>query len=194
MEKQPSPHTPASIARNIGIGVITPVLAATIIYFLGINKSDSSDFKKKKEATIKTWSAYIQNKGVLTTVFKQMKNVDSTMEIETMRSNVYHEIDITVDNMENIKKEPNADQRVYSTIDIVEQQIKEMKPMMGKMIDDMIAFSATEPTPEGLEIFGKQLTEDIAKKMLGLVQRDSIRLATFYEGLNKDYNITLPKH
>ncbi|GAB2815517.1 hypothetical protein [Ferruginibacter profundus] len=194
MEKQPSPHSAASIARNIGIGVVTPVLAATIIYFLGFNKNEGSDFKKKKEATIKTWTAYVQNRGILSTVFKQFEHVDSSMEIETLRNNIYHEIDITIDNMENIKKEPNADQRVYSTIDIVEQQIKEMKPIMGKMIDDMISFSATEQTPESVEIFQQQQMEDVAKKMRGLMQRDSIRLATFYEGLNKDYNVTLPKH
>ncbi|MGG9963580.1 hypothetical protein [Ferruginibacter sp. SUN106] len=194
MEKQPSPHSPASIARNIGIGVVTPVLAATIIYFLGFNRNEGSDFKKKKEATIKTWTAYVQNRGILSSVFKEFEHVDTTMEIETLRNNIYHEIDITIDNMENIKKEPNADQRVYSTIDIVEQQIKDMKPIMGKMIDDMITFSSAEQTPESVEVFQQQQKEDVSRKMHGLMQRDSIRLATFYEGLNKDYNITLPKH
>ncbi len=193
MEKQPSQHTPASIARNIGIGVITPVLAATIIYFFGFNRNDTTEFKKKKDATVRTWSAFVQNKSIFSTVFKQMN--DSTItDIEVMRSRVNHEIDITLDNMENIKKEPNADQRVYSTIDITMQQIKEIKPIMNKFIDDMIAYSATNPSDDALKTFAVQKQEDIVAQMIDLRQRDSVRLSVFYDGLNKDYDVTLPKH
>lgn len=191
MEKQPAKNAVSSIAKNIGIGVVTPVLAATIIYFLGFNKNDDADFKKKKEATVQTWNVFVQNKGIFSTVMKQLASSD---DLEVTRKNINHEIDVTIDNMENIKKEPNADQRVYSTIDITAQQIREIKPLMNKFLDDILAYAAKDPTEEEGKAFILQLGEGLKTEMAGLRQRDSIRLAVFYDGLNKDYKVTLPKN
>ncbi|MGF2414158.1 MAG: hypothetical protein ACQUYJ_17635, partial [Ferruginibacter sp.] len=170
---------------------VTPVLAATIIYFLGFNKNDDADFKKKKEATVQTWNVFIQNKGIFSTVMKQLA---SSNDLEVTRKNINHEIDVTIENMENIKKEPNADQRVYSTIDITAQQIKEIKPLMNKFLDDILAYAAKDPTEEEGKAYILQLGEGLKTEMAGLRQRDSIRLAVFYDGLNKDYNVTLSKN
>ncbi|NOT93381.1 hypothetical protein [Ferruginibacter sp.] len=191
MEKRPVTSSAKSIAKNIGIGVVTPVLAATIIYFLGFNKNDDADFKKKKEATVQTWNVFIQNKGIFSTVMKQLA---SSNDLEVTRKNINHEIDVTIENMENIKKEPNADQRVYSTIDITAQQIKEIKPLMNKFLDDILAYAAKDPTEEEGKAYILQLGEGLKTEMAGLRQRDSIRLAVFYDGLNKDYNVTLSKN
>jgi hypothetical protein len=191
MEKQPVTSSAKTIAKNIGIGVVTPVLAATIIYFLGFNKNDDADFKKKKEATVQTWNVFIQNKGIFSTVMKQLA---SSNDLEVTRKNINHEIDVTIENMENIKKEPNADQRVYSTIDITAQQIKEIKPLMNKFLDDILAYAAKDPTEEEGKAYILQLGEGLKAEMAGLRQRDSIRLAVFYDGLNKDYNVTLSKN
>jgi len=191
MEKQPTQHTPASIARNIGIGVVTPVLAATIIYFLGFNRSSDTDFKKKKEATEKTWAAYVQNKEIFSSVFDQM---NKTTDIEATRKNINHEIDVTVANMENIKKEPGADQRVYSTIDITTSQMQDVRSVTNKFLDDMSTFQVTNPTEAEGRAFIEGRAIAFKKDVSDIRQRDSIRLATFYEGLNKDYSVTLPKH
>lgn len=186
--KQSSGH---SMVKNIAMGVVTPVLAATIIYFLGFNNKDESkvEFKKRKEATEKAWAAYIQNRGIFSTV---MKDLGKSGDIEVTRSNINHEIDVTVGNLENIKKEPNADQRVYSSVDIVIQQMKDMKPIMNKFLDDINAYIATNPTEEQGQAFILDLGEGLKQQMGQLRQRDSLRLATFYEGLNKDYKTTLP--
>lgn len=191
MDKQPAPHSVSSIARNIGIGVVTPVLAATIIYFLGFNKGDNTEFKKKKEATISTWAVFVQNKAIFSSVFDQM---NKSGDIEKTRASTNHEIDVTLLNMENLKKEANADQRVYSTIDITIQQMKELKPMFNKFFDDILTYAATNPTEEEGQIFIQKLGSDFKKEVDELKNRDSIRLNTFYEGLNKDYNIKLPKN
>lgn len=191
MENQPTKHSAASIARNIGIGVVTPVLAAAIIYFLGFNNSDGAEFKKKKEATVKAWTAFIQNKGIFTSVFKQMDNIT---DAEVLRKNINHEIDITVDNMENIKKESNADQKVYSTIDITVEQIKEIKPIMNKFLDDVAALDASNATEVETKAVMADMQDGLFKQMQDLAKRDSIRLATYYEALNKEYEVILPKH
>lgn len=191
MEKQPSQHTPASIARNIGIGVITPVLAATIIYFLGFNRNDDAEFKKKKTATIEAWNSYEQNKEIFSKVFKQM---DSAADIEVTRKKINYQMDAAVANLENVKKESNADLRVFSSVDLTIQQIKELKPLLNKYLDDILAYAATNPSEtEGLA-FVDSIAPILKQEAIQLKQRDSIRMATYYEGLNKDYGITYPKH
>jgi hypothetical protein len=193
MEEKPVKHSSgsSSMVKNVVVGVLTPVLAATIIYFLGFNNRDDgkAGFKKKKEATEKAWSAYIQNRGIFSTV---MKDLGKSGDIEVTRNNINHEIDVTVDNMENIKKEPDADQRVYSSVDIIMQQMKEMKGIMNKFLDDMTAFEATNPSEEEGMKFIKGRANDLKLQMVQLAQRDSLRLAVFYDGLNKDYKTTLP--
>lgn len=192
MENKPAKQSSGgTLARSIAIGVITPVLAATIIYFLGFNNKDDgkAEFKRKKEATEKAWSAYLENRGIFSAV---MKELGRSGDIEISRKNINHEIDITVNNLETIKKEPNADQRVYSSVDIVIQQMKDMKPIMNKFLDDINNYAATNPTEAEGNAFVLGLGEDLNRQMVQLRQRDSLRLAVFYEGLNKDYKIILP--
>jgi hypothetical protein len=187
MEKQPSQHTPASIARNIGIGVITPVLAATIIYFLGFNRSENGEFNKKKAATIEAWNAYEQNKAIFSKVFKQM---DSTADLELTRKKINYQIDAAIMNMENIKKETNADQRVFSCVDLSIQQIKDLKPVLNKYLDDMLSFIDTNPTEIQGRAFVDSTAPIVTEEAKQIKQRDSIRMATYYEGLHKDYGVT----
>ncbi len=191
MENKPSKQSSGnSMVKNILIGVITPVLAATIIYFLGFNKSDDkAEFKKRKAATEKAWITYIQNKAIFSTVLKQL---GTSADLEVMRSKVNHEIDMTVSNMTDIKNEPNADQRVFSSVDITVQQIKEIKPIMNKFLDDINAYAQTNPTEEEGQAFVMQLGEGLKEQMAQISQRDSLRLHTYYRALNKDYATTLP--
>lgn len=192
MEKKPVKHTSGnSLFKNIAIGVLTPVLAATIIYFLGFNRSDDkADFKKKKAATEKAWMAYVQNKGIFSTVLKQL---GSSSDIEAVRAGINHEIDVTVESMADIKKEPGADQRVYSSIDITTGQMKELKLLLNKYLDDLTDFAANNPTEEQGQAFVLQLGEKLKQQMLQVKQRDLLRLNTYYQGLNKDYETTLPQ-
>lgn len=193
MEKKAGSGTSSSagtVIRNITIGVITPVLAAALIYFLDINKDKKADFTRKKEATEKTWAAYIQNKNIFSAV---MKKLGGSEDIEATRSSINHEIDVTIANMENIKKEPDADQRVYSTIDIATQQMKEMKPIINQFMDDMTAYASSNPSEEEGQAFVAQKAQVFQAKVFNLRDRDSLRLNAFYEGLNKDYKTTLPK-
>ncbi|MBS1513248.1 MAG: hypothetical protein JST86_20600 [Bacteroidetes bacterium] len=190
MEKEPSPHSAKSIARNITVGVVTPVLAAAIIYFLGFNRGDKTEFNKKKEATVKAWNMYMQNKDIFASVFKQMDDSNATME--ELRGRVNHEIDVTVDNMEAIKKDGNADQRVYSTIDIVSQQIKDIKPLMNTFIDDMENFLTRNPSVDEVKDFAAEKQDGLLDQVYKLKKRDSIRLNVFYNDLNKEYGVKLP--
>ena len=177
--------------KKIAIDVVTPVLAATIIYFLGFNTNDDGKaaFKRKKAATEKAWTLFVENKGIFSAV---MKELGGSTDIELTRSNINHEIDVTVTNLESIKKDGDADQRVYSSVELTAQQIKDVKPLLNKFLDDMTAFAAGNPTEEQGMAYIKNLGEDLKEKMILLKARDSLRLNTFYKGLNKDYGVTLP--
>ncbi|HAO46120.1 MAG TPA: hypothetical protein PLZ45_15290 [Ferruginibacter sp.] len=180
-----------SMLKNILMGVVTPVLAATIIYFLGFNNKDESkvEFLRKKEATEKTWIAYIQARGIFSAV---MKKLGESGDIEITRNNINHEIETSIGNLENIKKEPNADQRVYSSVDIMIQQMKDLKPLMNKFLDDMSAYAATNPPEEEGFKFVQERGLELKSQVTHLRQRDSLRLAVYYDGMNKDYKIKLP--
>jgi membrane-associated HD superfamily phosphohydrolase len=191
MDKQSSPNNATTVIRNITIGVITSVLAATVIYYLGYNKDEKAEFKKRKEATIRVWGTYRENLDIASGIFDKLANMRED-EIEIRREQVKHEMEVAITNMENVKKEPGADTRVYSTIDLKAQQLKEAVPIFMKFYDDILVFKATNPTEQQGEVF-KDKTIAALKEQLGEIKsRDSFRLAKYYEGLNKDYDITLP--
>jgi hypothetical protein len=175
--------------KNILIGVTTSVLAAVAIYFLGIQDNSKEEFKKRKEATIKAWTAYTENKQIFSAV---MKKFTSTNDNETNRININHEFDMAINNLENVKKETGADQRVYSTVDIMVEQMKNFKPIMNKFLDDIGTFAASNPTEEEGQAFMKKVAVSFRADMEALKARDTLRLNTFYQGLNKDYKIVLP--
>lgn len=191
MEKQPSPHSPASIARNISIGVLTSVLAATIIYFLGYNRNDKQEFNKKKEATIKVWGAYQENLRITSTLFDQLA-IMKEENIAARLDEINHELDVALGNMENVKREAGADTRVYSTIDIRVQQFKEGKPLFNKYFQQLITLQ-TDNTPDAeATTIATNMVESLKKELATIKSRDSFRLATYYDGLNKDYDVVLP--
>lgn len=193
MEKQSTPNNATTVIRNISIGVITSVLAATVIYFLGYNKDEKAEYKKKKEATIKVWNAYQENTRITAELFDRLSRLTDD-EILSRRGDANHEIEVAIGNFENIKKEPNADTRVYSTIDIRAQQFKEVLPIINKFFDDMFVFKGTNPTKEEGDAFINNYLPGMKKQMAAIKERDSARLATYYDGLNKDYDIILPQN
>jgi hypothetical protein len=192
MENQASPHSPTVIARNIAIGVITSVLAATVIYFLGYNRSDKQDFNKKKEATIKVWNAYQENMRVTSALFDKLEAAKNDTDIVGRRNAITHEIETALSAMDNVKKEPGADTRVYSTVDIKVQMFKDGLVLINKYFDDIYAFAATNPTEAEGQAYIARVEPEIRKQTTAIKQRDSLRLATYYDGLNKDYDVVLP--
>jgi len=51
----PTPSTAGSHLKNVIIGVITTVISATVIYFLGFHQND--DLRVAKQATIDAWNS-----------------------------------------------------------------------------------------------------------------------------------------
>lgn len=180
--------TTAHIAKNITIGVISSVLAAALIYFF-LNNPVKEERKKKKDATVRAWKSYQQNRKIFSDVMAKMKHTD---DIERSKSNITHEIDATINNMLNIKNEPNIDQRILSSIDITVGQMKDIKPILLKFYDDMATYVTTNQNLTE-DKFLKYMMEDAAPKlrnqMIDLKQRDSLRLATIETDLKKEYNL-----
>jgi hypothetical protein len=56
----------------------------------------------------------------------------------------------------------------------------------------MLAFKATNPTIDQGIAYLNSVAPEIIKQGAAIKQRDSARLAIYYEGLNKEYDIVLP--
>jgi hypothetical protein len=180
-----STSTPSHIAKNITIGVITSVLAAFLIYYT-IGNPKKAEFTKKKEATKKAWTSYNENRSVF---IQALKTIDTAMDDERAKKLLNHQIDIAVGNMENIKKETDADQRVFSTVDITIEQIKEMKPLFEGYFTERTNFINKNPEALVDDPYLVNLQKSFAEDMTILRTRDTLRLNTFREGLMKDYGI-----
>jgi hypothetical protein len=177
--------TPTHIAKNITIGVITSVLAAVLIYYT-IGNPKKAEFAKKKEATKKAWTSYKENRAVF---IQALKSIDTAMDDERAKKLLNHQIDIAVSNMENIKKETDADQRVFSTVDITIEQIKEMKPLFESYFNDRANFINKNPEALIDNPYLVNLQKNFAEDMSNLRTRDTLRLNTFRDGLIKDYGV-----
>jgi hypothetical protein len=159
---------------------------------LGYNKDEKAEFKKKKEATIKVWGAYQENMRITSALFDKLAAIKDDDNIEGRMNEVNHEMETALSDMENAKRETNADTRVYSTIDIKVQQFKEGQQLLNKYFNDMLAFKATNPTIDQGIAYLNSVAPEIIKQGAAIKQRDSARLAIYYEGLNKEYDIVLP--
>jgi len=76
-----SPHL--LTIKNIIIGVVTTVLGATAIYFLGFQQGPS-EAKKRKEATVKVWNEYLEVRKTTKKVLETM-NREQSAELNIVR-------------------------------------------------------------------------------------------------------------
>ena len=94
-------HTPAhpNMLRNILTGVITTVLGATAVYFLGFHNnsnSSSGSYLEVKEATTKAWKSYVaienleyKNTQLLANHLKDLNTLDEFKDELTKESNKF---------------------------------------------------------------------------------------------------------
>lgn len=178
-----STNTTSHIVKNVTIGVITSVLAALLIYYT-IGNPKKEEFAKKKAATLRAWKSYQQNKDIYVQVFQHM---DTLGDLEATKRRINHEVDMTINNMENIKLETSADQRIMSAIDINIKKLREYKLLVNKYLDDAMAYSPSSSTSE--EEFIKKLTSNFETAAQENTFMDSLRLNTIENDLIKEYKI-----
>lgn len=176
-----------NIVRSVSIGVLTTVIGATIIYFLGFQDSGRQERKLRKQATTKAWQTYRANLDIFSAVFKKMD--DGSADIERKRTDAQHEIDATLVSFENIKKEANIDSRLISLIDIKAGQLTELRKVVSAYFDEIQTFAAQDPTEQQGMAFIRDLGSRLEQEVKALKGRDSIRVAAYTEELKKDYDL-----
>lgn len=176
-----------NIVRSVTIGVLTTVIGATIVYFLGFQDSGRQERKLRKQATAKAWQTYQANLEIFSTVFKRMD--DGSDDIERKRTDAHHEIDATLTSFENIKKEANIDSRLISLIDIKAGQLTALRNIVTIYFDEIQAFAAQDPTEEQGYAFIRDIGGRLEREIKALKGRDSIRVASYTEELKKDYDL-----
>lgn len=186
--KKTSPHL--LTIKNIIIGVITTVLGATAIYFLGLQKGPS-EVKKRKEATVKVWNEYLEVRKTTNKVFENM-NREQSADLDMVRSNLNHEIEMINQNMEKLSKIPDIDINMVRIIDVRIAQMNDYKKAYSVFVDEMVNFANQNPTEAEGTAFLNERSPSFIKEAKNILNRDSLRLNTYYDVLKKEYNIEIP--
>lgn len=176
-----------AMLKTILIGVVTTVLATTVVYLLGFQNSNRKEKKLRKEATAKAWKEYRQNFDIFSAVMKKLD--DGSPDIEKKRRDIGHEMAAARTVFDNIKKEPNIDNRLVTLIDIKTAQLTDFETIMNDFFDEMIAFANQEPTEEEGMRFLQARAIRLRDDAKGLKRRDSIRVATYTDELIKEYKL-----
>lgn len=182
-----SPHL--LTIKNIVIGVVTTVLGATSIYFLGLQQGPS-EAKKRKDATVKVWKEYLAVRKTTNDVFESM-NREKSADLNMVRSNLNHEIEIINQNMEKLSKIPDIDINLVRIIDVRIAQMNDYKKAYSVFVDEMINFANQNPTEEEGRAFLNERSPSFIKEAKNILKRDSLRLNTYYTVLEKEYKIDM---
>jgi hypothetical protein len=183
--------TGGNVFKNIIVGVVTTVLGAAAVYFLGFHESKNEDFEKRKEATETAWNSYHKNMDIFSRVLKKMD--DGSSDIEKRRTDINHEMDATILSLNNIKKDENIDARINTIIDLKIPEMNDFKTIVNDYFTKMQEFAATNPTQEeGMKFIGTLGGKFIAD-VKSLRNRDSTRFAEYYTELQKEYKLKMPE-
>lgn len=181
-------HAGKHIVRNIIIGVVTSVIGALIIFFVIPDNTLKKDFEKRKKATISAWDSYLKNKDIFgRTLINLGEDTSETKTVASMKADANHEFDITISNLENIKKTPDADPKVFSAVDILSDQIKSFRPLLNSTLDDIVKFGETTSDTAEIRKFGEIRSDEMSKQYDNIKKRDSLRLQTIISDLKKEY-------
>lgn len=190
VEKKTEKTSPHLITlKNIIIGVITTVLGATAIYFLGLQQGPS-EAKKRKDATVKVWNEYLAVRKNTNEVLESM-NREKSGDLDKVRSNLNHEIDFINQNMEKLSKMPDIDINMIRILDVRIAQMNDYKKAYSNFVDEMIAYDRLGPTEEQGQAFLKERAPSFIKEAKNIFTRDSIHLNSYYAILEKEYKIDM---
>ena len=177
-----------NVFKNILVGVITTVLGAGVIYFLGFHESGQSEKKKKKEATVTAWNSLLQYEKL----FQQTTNKLICLgETETAIKEVTDELDQLSRDMENIKKEDAVDNRMQTLVDRRIDTYKKRKELMANYNAEIITLEAKnlseQETLQQIAAIQKKLND----RVTGLEDKDRVYAKEIKETLEKEYKIKL---
>ena len=177
-----APTTPSTgnHLKNVIIGVITTVISATVIYFLGFHSPESDEFKKSKQATIDGWNSLQlyenQFKEKATSMVCSGNDFSTTAMI-----NEYEKI---IKNINNIQKEQNVDNRLLSLVDRRVSTLEDKKAATADYYRQYDSISADDNDPRNIKLYNGFL-----KKIKELDEQDTSFINSVNAELKKKYKV-----
>jgi hypothetical protein len=195
-----SEHT-TTVFNKIIIPVITTVLGATAIYFLGFNKkSGRTDMEKMlitKDATIKGWKSYVasqniayKNIGSITEEYKKKiadvvkqngLSEDLVPVLQDFKDELFQESGKATKDMQEILKNEDIDQGFVSMLNRQLDNSKNDEKKTSIFIDNLIALAKSNISADEKSEKWKAVTA----KFVGDLNGASERQATEAEGIAK---------
>ncbi len=176
----------SNTVKNIIIGVITTVLASSIVYFLGFqgNHAEKEQIKLRKEASIEAWNS-------LMFYSKQFSDAGIRMicrgDTNSMSNDLINEYDLIIKNIGNIEKMDHVDNRLLSLVDRRISTLKDKKKATEDYYDQLNALGeAPEDDPRVTELYQKFLSQ-----INFLETRDTAFIRGVRDELNKKYDMQL---
>jgi hypothetical protein len=201
MEPQSTASAGKAMLAKILVGVVSSVAAAGIIFLLF---DRSSDFNKRKEATLSAWNAYLNSMGTLEEIMKRWqvagmekaKKVRQEDDIKPLMAEAFSALDrdfgLTIQALEDIKSGEGFDRRVSTYIDVKIRQAHDLKALMQAYIAEweklMSMGLADEQLLERLKPMNAAAQEEGKK----IKERDKFRLERLHQELCKEYGVELP--
>ncbi|MBS1620523.1 MAG: hypothetical protein JST10_16925 [Bacteroidetes bacterium] len=168
--------------KNIVIGVITTVLASSIVYFLGFQnkQADKDEIQKKKEATMDAWNSLMFYEKQFRETGTRMVCLDDTSE---MSDRILIEYDKIIKNISNIEKVANVDNRLVSLIDRRIATLTDKRKATADYNNTILSTDISEDTAAAIALYNNFIS-----KMNAFEYRDTAFINGVSNELTKKYN------
>jgi len=186
-----SPPPPGSsggsnTVKNIIIGVITTVLASSIVYFLGFqgNHAEKEQVKIRKEATMEAWKSLMFYTKQFADAGARMVCLGDTAE---MTNSLINEYDKIIKNISNIEKMDHVDNRLMSLVDRRISTLTDKRKATLNFYDELDALrNVPEDDPAVTGLY-----QNFLSQISSLEAQDTAFIRGVKEELNKKYEMEL---
>jgi hypothetical protein len=178
-----------NVWKNIAIGVVTTVLAYFIVHLI-FDKKDSQKVRREKREKIETaWKSvndYINNsRHKFNTI-----GCYSCDELQ-MKKELFRELDQMNKSLENIKGDPELDEKMKTIIDRTTQMFSDEKPILESYYDSL-HIARSLPDTEQTAIY-RRLQQTMLEQMSHVQTTDTSEIKQYLADLNKKYKTKLEK-
>lgn len=171
--------------KSIIIGVITTVLGAAAVYFLGFHDKKENP---KKEATENAMKSIIQYEQILE---KSIMGLACNSDNEYAQQAFLKEIEQLKGNMTNIKSEKDVDNRVFSLIDRRVTSLNELTEASEEMFNGMASLRGDSSTLTEDEFVARSLAlqKKYNDRTVQIAEEEKILKTDIIAALKKEYEL-----
>lgn len=177
-----------NVFKNIVVGVITTVLGAAVIYFLGFHEKGNDEKEKKKAATVTAWNSLLQYEKL----FQQTANKLICLgETETAAKEVIDEMDQVIKDMGNIKKEEFIDNRMETLVDRRMDSYTKRKSYMEDFYNEIFTLYGQKLSEEEINNQAVSIQKKLGDRVASLESKDGDYIKEIMATLEKEYDTKL---